>query len=36
LATKVERTYSLGEFAGAVARASQGTRAGKIIFKPGA
>lgn len=33
LQTKVERTYSLGEFAEAVARAGQGKRAGKIIFK---
>ncbi|MBA3544830.1 MAG: zinc-binding dehydrogenase [Chthoniobacterales bacterium] len=33
LQTKVERTYSLGEFAEAVARAGQGKRAGKIIFE---
>ena len=33
LKTKVEHTYSLGEFAPAVERAGQGERAGKIIFK---
>lgn len=33
LETKVERAYSLGEFAAAVARAGQGGRAGKIVFK---
>jgi trans-2-enoyl-CoA reductase len=32
LETKVERTYPLGEFAAAVARAGQGGRAGKIVF----
>jgi trans-2-enoyl-CoA reductase len=33
LQTKIERTYSLGEFAPAVARAGQSQRAGKIVFK---
>ncbi len=33
LETKVERAYSLGEFAEAPARAAQGKRDGKIIFK---
>jgi trans-2-enoyl-CoA reductase len=32
LETKVERTYPLGEFTAAVARAGQGGRAGKIVF----
>ena len=35
LQTKIEHAYSLGEFAPAVARAGQGQRAGKIIFKIG-
>jgi hypothetical protein len=29
----VERAYSLGEFAGAVARASEGERDGKVVFR---
>jgi trans-2-enoyl-CoA reductase len=33
LRTKVERAYSLGEFGAAVARAAQGKRDGKIIFR---
>ena len=33
LRTKIERTYSLGEFSAAVARAAQSERAGKIVFK---
>ena len=33
LQTKVERAYSLGEFAEAVARASEGKRDGKIVFR---
>ncbi len=33
LETRVERAYSLGDFAEAVARAGQGQRAGKIIFR---
>jgi trans-2-enoyl-CoA reductase len=33
LETRVEQTYSLGDFAQAVARASQGKRGGKIIFR---
>ena len=33
LQTKIERTYSLGDFAAAVARAGEGERAGKIIFR---
>ena len=33
LQTKIERAYSLGEFAEAIARAEQSQRAGKIIFK---
>lgn len=33
LRTKVERTYSLGDFAAAVARAGQGERAGKIVLR---
>jgi trans-2-enoyl-CoA reductase len=33
LETKVERAYSLGEFAEAVARASEGKRGGKIVFR---
>jgi trans-2-enoyl-CoA reductase len=33
LRTKIERTYSLGEFSAAVARAGQSERAGKIVFK---
>jgi len=33
LETKVERAYSLGEFAAAVARASEGQRDGKIVFR---
>ncbi len=34
LRTKIERTYSLGDFATAVARAGEGKRDGKIIFAP--
>lgn len=34
LQTKIERTYSLGDFAAAVARASEGKRDGKILFSP--
>lgn len=34
LQTKIERTYSLGDFAAAVARAAEGRRAGKILFAP--
>jgi trans-2-enoyl-CoA reductase len=33
LETKVERAYSLGDFREAVARANEGKRAGKIIFR---
>ena len=33
LETKVERAYSLGEFAPAVARAAEGKREGKVIFR---
>jgi trans-2-enoyl-CoA reductase len=33
LRTKVERSYSLGDFAAAVARAGEGKREGKIIFR---
>jgi mitochondrial enoyl-[acyl-carrier protein] reductase / trans-2-enoyl-CoA reductase len=33
LETRVEHAYSLGDFAEAVARAGQGKRAGKIIFR---
>jgi trans-2-enoyl-CoA reductase len=33
LRTKVERTYSLDEFADAVARAAEGKRDGKILFR---
>ena len=33
LQTKVERTYPLGEFSEAVARAAQGQRAGKVLFE---
>ena len=33
LQTKIERDYSLADFAAAVARAGQGARAGKIIFR---
>ena len=33
LRTKIERTYSLGEFTEAVARAAQGAREGKILFR---
>jgi len=33
LETKVERAYSLGEFAEAVPRASEGKRKGKIVFR---
>jgi trans-2-enoyl-CoA reductase len=33
LQTKIERTYPLGEFSQAVARAAQGQRAGKILFQ---
>lgn len=33
LQTKIERSFSLGEFSAAVARAAEGERAGKIIFK---
>jgi trans-2-enoyl-CoA reductase len=33
LETKVERAYSLGEFTEAVARASEGKRDGKIVFR---
>jgi len=33
LETKVERAYSLGEFAEAVARASEGKRDGKVVFR---
>ena len=33
LRTKVERSYSLGDFAVAVARAAEGKRDGKIIFR---
>jgi len=33
LQTKIERTFPLGEFSPAVARAGQGQRAGKIVFK---
>ena len=32
LQTKIERTYSLGDFAAAVARAGEGKRDGKILF----
>ena len=32
LQTKIERTYSLGDFREAVARAAEGKRAGKILF----
>ncbi len=32
LQTKIERTYSLGDFAEAVVRAAQGERSGKILF----
>lgn len=32
LQTKIERTYSLGNFAAAIARAGEGKRAGKILF----
>ncbi len=33
LQTKIERTYPLGEFAAAVARAGEGTRDGKVVFR---
>lgn len=33
LQTKIERTYPLNDFAAAVARASHGARAGKIVFQ---
>jgi trans-2-enoyl-CoA reductase len=33
LETKVERAYSLGEFAEAVARASESQRDGKVVFR---
>jgi hypothetical protein len=33
LQTKVERAYPLAEYATAVARAGEGERAGKIIFR---
>ena len=33
LKTKVERAYSLGEFAEAVARAGEGQRDGKVVFR---
>jgi trans-2-enoyl-CoA reductase len=33
LQTKIEREYSLGDFAAAVARAGAGRREGKIIFR---
>ncbi|MGI8432444.1 MAG: MDR family NADPH-dependent oxidoreductase [Chthoniobacterales bacterium] len=33
LQTKIERTYSLGDFAAAIARAGEGKRAGKILFR---
>ena len=33
LRTKIERSYSLGDFAAAVARAAEGKRDGKIIFR---
>ena len=33
LQTKVERTYSLGEFAKAVGHAGQGMRDGKVVFR---
>jgi trans-2-enoyl-CoA reductase len=33
LTTKIERGYSLGDFAAAVARAGEGERSGKIIFR---
>ena len=33
LQTKIERVYSLGEFAAGIARAGQGAREGKILFK---
>ena len=33
LETKVERAYSLGEFTEAVARASEGKRDGKVVFR---
>lgn len=33
LQTKIERAYSLGEFAAAVARAAEGRREGKIVFR---
>jgi mitochondrial enoyl-[acyl-carrier protein] reductase / trans-2-enoyl-CoA reductase len=33
LETKVERAYSLGEFAGAVTRAGEGQRDGKVVFR---
>ena len=33
LETKVERAYSLGDFAEAVARASEGKRDGKVVFR---
>lgn len=32
LQTKIERTYSLGDFAAAISRAGEGKRAGKILF----
>ena len=32
LRTKIERRYSLGEFAEAVARAGEGKRSGKVVF----
>ena len=34
LQTKIERTFSLGDFTTAVARAAEGKRAGKILFTP--
>ena len=34
LQTKIERSYSLGDFAAAVARAAEGKRDGKILFTP--
>lgn len=33
LQTKIERLYSLGDFAEAVARAGEGARAGKVVFR---
>ncbi|MGH7935846.1 MAG: MDR family NADPH-dependent oxidoreductase, partial [Chthoniobacterales bacterium] len=36
LQTKIERNYSLGDFCAAIERASEGKRAGKIIFAMGA